>query len=202
MLSIEDGKDAVRLARRHAEDAAGLARPKAHPAPQGVLAERRGAFVTLWSGLALRGCVGVPEPTMRLADALREGAEGAVRDPRFPPVTRREMDALRVEVSVLTPPLALVCDPEELPQRILVGTHGLVVRHARAAGLLLPQVPVEHGMTAEEFLGATCRKAGLGADAWRARDGLRWSTFEAEVFEEAEPRGPVHRRGEERPEVA
>lgn len=200
LLRDEDGTHAVRRARMHAEDAAGHVRAKALPAASGVFAEHRGAFVSLW-GAELRGCVGVPEPVMPLAEALREGAEGAVRDPRFPAVRPREMAELRVEVSVLSPPAPLACAPEELPERILVGQHGLVVRHARGAGLLLPQVPVEAGMTVHEFLAATCRKAGLREDAWRVRDGLRWSTFEAEVFEESEPAGPVARKGHERPEL-
>lgn len=199
MLTDADGARAVRLARGFAEDAVGHARPKPSP-PEGVLAERRGAFVTLW-GPELRGCVGVPEPELPLLHALREAAEGAVRDPRFAPVRPRELAQLRVEVSVLTPPQELRCAPEDLPGRVLVGTHGLVLRHARGAGLLLPQVPVEHGMTVHEFLAAACRKAGLPEEAWRVRDGLRWSTFEAEVFEEEAPRGPVQRKGGARPEL-
>ncbi len=47
-------------------------------------------------------------------------------------------------------------------------------------GLLLPQVPIEHGWDRITFLEQTCRKAGLPADAWRA--GAQIEVFTAEVF--------------------
>ena len=49
-----------------------------------------------------------------------------------------------------------------------------------AVSLLLPQVPVECDWDRETFLGQTCRKAGLPADAWQK--GAALEAFTAEVF--------------------
>jgi uncharacterized protein len=67
---------------------------------------------------------------------------------------------------------------------IVVGCHGLVAQSGRARGLLLPQVAVEWGWNVETFLGQTCLKAGLGADAWRT--GAEILCFEADVFGESD----------------
>ena len=48
----------------------------------------------------------------------------------------------------------------------------------------LPQVPLEHGWDRESFLGHTCVKAGLPADAWR-QPGIEIAGFTATVFGEA-----------------
>lgn len=201
-LPLDAGTAAVRLARAAAE--AEVLRSRARLPSPGGLDEPRGAFVTVWGdGGGLRGCVGDPEPQGPLRGVVASAARSAVRDPRFDPVRPSELPRLRLEVSVLTPPRPLaVADPERLPDSIRVGEHGLLLHAGRRRGLLLPQVAVEHGFTAEAFLAACCTKAGLRPDAWRARDGLAWHVFEAQVFEELEPRGPVGARGEERPELA
>ena len=84
-----------------------------------------------------------------------------------------------MEISILSP--LVPAQAEE----VVVGTHGLVVEHGRARGLLLPQVPVEWGWDREQFLANTCRKAGLAEDAWKR--GASLFTFTAEVFSESEP---------------
>ena len=81
---------------------------------------------------------------------------------------------LRIEVSVLTP-LVPTC-----AEAIVVGIHGLMIRHAGMSGLLLPQVPVEHGWDRETFLDHVCLKAGLARHAWR--EEIQLFLFEAEVF--------------------
>ena len=66
---------------------------------------------------------------------------------------------------------------------MIVGEHGLFVTLGHARGVLLPQVPVEHGWDRETFLAHACRKAGLAPEAWRDRRTLI-ETFTAEVFSE------------------
>ena len=66
--------------------------------------------------------------------------------------------------------------------RIIPGRHGLMIQLGTQRGLLLPQVATEHGWDARTFLGETCRKAGLPADAWER--GAVLESFEAEVFSE------------------
>jgi AMMECR1 domain-containing protein len=58
----------------------------------------------------------------------------------------------------------------------------LIVEQGTNRGLLLPQVPTEHGWNRNTFLQQACIKAGLPADAWRR--GARLFVFEAQVFGE------------------
>jgi uncharacterized protein (TIGR00296 family) len=66
---------------------------------------------------------------------------------------------------------------------IEIGKHGLVISDGGHRGLLLPQVAVEHGLSVEQFLGETCRKAGLARNAWRLGE-TRIEGFTCDVFEE------------------
>lgn len=80
----------------------------------------------------------------------------ALFDHRFLPVREAELEALTLKISVLTPPEAVT-----VLEEILIGTHGLIVRHEGQAGLLLPDVPVEYGWDRPTFLVHLWRKAGL-----------------------------------------
>lgn len=156
--------------------ATGRALPRA-PA-EGILGERRAVFVSLHGpGHALRGCIGNVRPVLPLGEAVVEmAAAAASRDPRFGPVRPEELDELTVELSVLTP-----FEEAEGVEAVTPGQHGLMIRGRGCSGLLLPQVAVELGWGAEEFLDATCRKAGLPKGAWRDPD-VRVERFRAEVF--------------------
>ena len=157
--------------------------------------EDSGAFVTLntYPGHQLRGCIGYPEPYFPLKDSLIRGAEGATRDPRFPPLAIDELDNIIVEVSLLSPPQYIkVRDPRQLPENIRVGRHGLIVEKGHFKGLLLPQVPVEYDWDTEKFLAQTCLKAGLFPDAW-LDPKTRIYSFTGDVFTEESPRGNVVR---------
>ena len=202
MVSDAEGEVAVRLAR--AAISAGLERPEGWDAATvsrdadlpAVFAEPRGVFVTLRrhpSG-TLRGCIGFPSPVFPIRVALPRAAWAAARDdPRFPPVGPSELPRLSVEVSLLTvPEIVPEEDPNSIPRWVEVGRHGLIVERAGASGLLLPQVAGEFGWNAEQFLAATCEKAGLAPGAWR-RPGTHVRRFEGEVFEETTPGGAVHR---------
>jgi uncharacterized protein (TIGR00296 family) len=196
MFSDEEGRLAVAAARAVVDD---YVRNGTVPdvALSDTFLEKGGVFVTLSThpGGELRGCIGYPEPILRLAEALKDSAVSAAsRDPRFPPVTADELDSVRIEVSLLTPPSEIeVDDPTRLPGEIVIGRDGLIVQSGHARGLLLPQVPVEWGWDAEEFLSQTCLKAGLGADMWLV-PGTKVFKFQGEVFSEERPRGPVARR--------
>jgi hypothetical protein len=102
-------------------------------------------------------------------------AAAATRDHRFAPIAAGEVARLEVEVSVLGP----IEDVED-PGLILVGRDGLLVEDEGHCGLLLPQVPVEHGWDRETFLDQACRKAGLPSHAWR--HGATVRRFGARVF--------------------
>lgn len=145
----------------------------APPSPH--LAQARGAFTTLYYRGALRGCVGYVFPVSSLYRTVAESARGAAfEDTRFPPVTRQEAPDLEVSLSILSVPEPIT------PEAIEVGRHGLLISLGANRGLLLPQVPVEHGWDRVTFLEQTCRKAGLPADAWQT--GATLKAFTAEVF--------------------
>lgn len=123
----------------------------------------------------LRGCVGYAVPIAPLYRAVAETARAAAfQDSRFLPVTREEAFKLEVSLSVLS--LLFQIHPETVE----VGRHGLIVSRGTLRGLLLPQVPLEHGWDRETFLEQTCRKAGLPLDAWRKAATIE--AFTAEVF--------------------
>lgn len=143
--------------------------------PDPHLEQLRGVFTTLYLHERLRGCVGYVAPILPLHRAVFETARAAAsQDTRFLPVTPDELGDLRVSLSVLS-----TLRPIEASE-IQIGKHGIVVAVGARRGLLLPQVPVEHGWTREEFLEQTCRKAGLYPDAWRS--GATLEAFTAEVF--------------------
>jgi len=77
-----------------------------------------------------------------------------------------------------------------------VGRDGLIVSQGRHRGLLLPQVPVEHGRNwdAITFLEHTCQKARLPANAWRTLDHTQVERFTAQIFEETIPNGLVREK--------
>jgi AmmeMemoRadiSam system protein A len=145
------------------------------PPPSAILSEPRGVFTTLYLHGSLRGCVGYAMPVSPLYLAVAETARAAAfEDTRFQPVDHPHAQQLKVSLSVLSPLSAIQ------PEDVEVGRHGLVVSLGGRRGLLLPQVPVEHGWDRETFLEQTCRKAGLASDAWRK--GASFEAFTAEVF--------------------
>jgi AmmeMemoRadiSam system protein A len=149
------------------------------PAPTEVRVHS-GVFVTLHKHGRLRGCMGVLDDALPLAEAVRQAAiSAAAGDPRFSPVAPGELPDVQVEVSILSPPQHMRSLDE-----LELGRHGVLVQRGMQRGLFLPQVAVEHHMTKETFLGLCCHeKAGLPADAWRdpATEVL---LFTAEVLRE------------------
>lgn len=195
MLSLDEGKLLVKFAREAIEKFVGKrVKPEIPEVPE-KLKEPAGVFVTLTEGDELRGCIGFPFPTLPLIEAVRDAAiSSATGDPRFPPVLPKELGKILVEVSVLTKPeLIRVKMPIEYPAHVKVGVDGLIVEWRGFSGLLLPQVAVEWGWDAEEFLSNTCMKAGLGPDTWLERD-VKIKKFSAQIFREKTPRGEVEER--------
>jgi AmmeMemoRadiSam system protein A len=167
------------IARRAVEGFVCSGTIPAEEGARGKLAAPGAAFVTLTKNGRLRGCIGFTEAVAPLFKVVQECAvAAATEDPRFPPVSPKELPSLRVEISVITPLFPI------RPEEVEVGRHGLMVSQGRMRGLLLPQVPVEWGWDREEFLDQTCLKAGLPPSAWR--HGATLEAFTAEVFGEEE----------------
>ncbi len=145
------------------------------------LAAEEGAFVTLHKRKMLRGCIGNIIARGPLYLTVRDMAiAAATQDPRFPAVTKEELDQLDIEISVLSRPRRCR-DVNE----IKMGMHGVIVRKGIFhQGVFLPQVATETGWTREEFLSNLCmHKAGLPPDAWKDPK-THIEIFTADVFSE------------------
>jgi len=195
MYTFDDGVFAVKTARSVIESFV-LRSSFSAPPPNEKWIAKSGVFVTIltYPEKELRGCIGIPEPMMPLIDALKEAAQSATRDPRFPPLEKSELSKIIIEVSILTPPeIVKVKSAKDYPNEIEIGRDGLIAEHGWNRGLLLPQVPVEWKWNAGEFLSETCMKAGLAPDAWFEK-GFKLYKFQAEIFGEKEPNGKVERK--------
>ena len=141
-----------------------------------ALNRRAGAFVTLWQGEQLRGCIGHTKADRPLYRVVQEMAvAAATRDTRFAPLSLDELGSLSVEIWVLSP-LRRITSIEQVE----AGKHGLVIAKDGRRGLLLPEVATERGWDRYELADAVCWKAGLPAGCWRA--GAAMYTFTAIVF--------------------
>jgi AmmeMemoRadiSam system protein A/AmmeMemoRadiSam system protein B len=128
-----------------------------------LLNQRAGCFVSIKTREGdLRGCIGTIEPVKdTLAEELIANAiSAATRDPRFSPVRKDELPALKYSVDVLTTPER--CRLEDLDPKI----YGVIVEDREGArrGLLLPNL--EGIETAAMQVEIAARKAGivLGTD--------------------------------------
>ncbi|MGE3840387.1 MAG: AmmeMemoRadiSam system protein A [Vicinamibacterales bacterium] len=148
------------------------------------LAEPGAAFVSIHRGGELCGCLGCFTPREQgLAQVVIDmAAAAASEDPRFGPLTATDLESVEIEVSVLGP-LVHIAGPDDL----VIGRDGVLVDQHGRRGLLLPQVAVRLGWSAEQFLTEACRKAGLPPGAWR--EGARVHRFEADIFAERPARG-------------
>ncbi|MFH1788476.1 MAG: TIGR00296 family protein [Candidatus Altiarchaeota archaeon] len=193
-LSLDEGREVVSFARNVVEQHFEGVNVKEPETISELLMEKRGVFVTLHthSDGGLRGCIGFPEPMFSLGKAIRNASiSSAFNDPRFPPLKKDEVDSIIFEVSVLTEPEIIKVDKAlDYPKHIKIGEDGLIIRKDWAAGLLLPQVPVEEGWDVEEYLSYICQKAGLAPDAWLS-DGIQLYKFSAQIFSEEAPNGEV-----------
>ena len=199
-LDDSDGAFLVKLARASVEYY--LDRSEFIDLPENVppkLLRPGAAFVTIDrvgdnGSRELRGCIGAIKPVEPLAvTVIKVSVESALGDPRFPPMKKDELDNVVFEVTVLGPLETLPSDPRERLRSIEVGVHGLYVEKPPYAGILLPQVAVEEGWNESLFLTWACIKAGLPGTCWLKSD-VKVYRFEAAIWAEREPRGPVYRR--------
>jgi len=157
-MSLNEHHPLVELARRTIETYVCEGKriePPAELSPQ--MRERAGAFVSLHEDGELRGCIGTIEPTQaNLAlEVIHNAIMAATEDPRFPPVSARELAALEISVDVLTTPEPISSMAELDPKK-----YGVIVRSGYRRGLLLPDL--ESVDTVECQVDIARRKAGIG----------------------------------------
>lgn len=138
-----------------------------------------GAFVTFWNHKSLRGCVGSFCSTGDIAQTIADVTRNSLSDSRFvdQPVSARELDALNIEISILSDAVKIVD-----PLTLVPGEHGLMIRKGNKSGCFLPHVATQRGWSAAAFLSNCCTmKAGLPANAWKESD-TDVLVFTADVF--------------------
>jgi len=190
LLTPEKGQILVKLARSTLMDKFGLPLAPADAdrmrsaLSDASLQARCATFVTLKHQGRLRGCIGSLSATDPLAEDVRRNAtDAAFHDPRFAPLTAKELEQVAIEVSVLTEPRPLAfSDAEDLLRKLRPNVDGVIIRQGHAGATFLPQV-WEQLPKKEDFLDHLCLKAGLPRDAWR-RGGLTVSTYQVQYFEE------------------
>ena len=125
------------------------------------------SFVTLHKDGDLRGCIGSLEAYRPLINDVAENAfSAAFRDPRFPALQAEELEALTLDISVLSQPQAMSFESEQdLLDQIQAGTDGLILQDKLHRGTFLPSV-WESLPDRTLFLQHLKLKAGLPADHW------------------------------------
>ena len=184
-LTPEDRKALVTLARSaiaaELDETAAVQRPQVLSE---AMEEKRGCFVTLHKKGRLRGCIGTIEPARSLVENVEENARNAAfRDPRFPAVDAGELAQIDLEVSVLSVPEILTYeDPNDLIQKLIPGTHGVIISRDWHSATFLPQV-WDQLPEPQTFLSHLCRKAGMDANCWQDADVIV-KVYRAEYFSE------------------
>lgn len=143
---------------------------------------RRAAFVTLKlkKNSHLRGCIGDILPRQPLYRSVMTNAiNAAVNDRRFRPVTEEECADITIELSVLTVP-----EPVDSPDKIRIGTDGVILKKNDRSAVYLPQVAPQQGWDVSRMLTRLSVKAGMAEDAWK--EGASFLVFQADVFGESE----------------
>lgn len=125
--------------------------------PEEMLNRKAGVFVSLKKHGQLRGCIGTISPaTNSIAEeVLRNAISAGTEDPRFPPVTERELSELVYSVDVLSEP-----EPIKSIDELDVKRYGVIVTSGYRRGLLLPNL--EGVDTPEQQVSIAMQKAGIG----------------------------------------
>lgn len=178
MLKSSEKEALLKLARAAIEESID---PHSHPSSSDALLEdalhiKCGAFVSLYVNDDLRGCIGTFSEEDAIYKNVRKMAVSAATcDTRFRSLLPEDLDALIIEISVLSP-RSRIMDISEIE----LGKHGIFITRGIHRGTLLPQVAVNQGWTVEELLGNCSKyKVGIGWDGWKTAEIY---TYEALIF--------------------
>lgn len=153
------------------------------PADAIWLSANGATFVTLTINGQLRGCIGSIEARRPLHEDVKENAlAAAFQDPRFKPLRPSEFDAMRIEVSLLSPaePIAFTNEASAIAA-LRPHVDGVVFEYGPHRSVYLPQVWEEIPAPAE-FLSHLKQKAGFPKQFWA--DGIHLMRFRVDKWEE------------------
>lgn len=141
--------------------------------PKEMLEKKAGVFVSLHkkSDHSLRGCIGSFLPTKNnvAEEIISNAVSAAFKDPRFLPLTEKELNDLEINVDILSEP-GPIADIKQLNPK----KYGLLVKNQNnLSGLLLPDIGIE---TVEEQIAVCCQKGGIDTK----NDKLKFYRFTVE----------------------
>jgi hypothetical protein len=187
-LKAEERRMLLELARKTVTEVATKGRLPAVDAAAmpSELKENKACFVTLTKNGSLRGCIGQILPREPLYQAVMDSARSAaVEDPRFMPIGADELEAIKIEISVLTLPHPLeFASWQDLLGKLRPNVDGVILQIGPRSATYLPQV-WEQIPDKEEFMSSLAQKAGCDRDAWK-HQGVSVRTYQVEAFAESE----------------
>jgi len=148
------------------------------------LLETAATFVSLHLDNELRGCIGTLEAVRPLLDDVRTNAlAAALEDPRFPPLELRELDAVTIEVTLLSQlePMTFTSQEDALAQ-LRPGIDGVVLTYLGRRVTFLPQV-WDSLQEPTRFVAELKLKGGMERNFWH--HSIRLERYSAEQFREA-----------------
>lgn len=166
-MNIDDTLGKALLIRARNAIAAAFGLPTAAEPNHPALARPGATFVTLAQKGELRGCIGSLEAWRGLDEDVRANAESAAfHDPRFHPLSREELQATHVEVSLLTPaePMEFSDEADAIDQ-LRPDIDGVILECRGRRGTFLPQV-WESLPSPRLFMEHLKQKAGFPPDFW------------------------------------
>jgi AmmeMemoRadiSam system protein A len=181
MAPTDLGDALLRTARAALEQAFGS--PRAAAVAYADLDRPGATFVTLTQHGDLRGCIGTLDAHRALRLDVEENTRNAAfRDPRFAPLAATEVEVTRIEVSLLSAPVALpIAGEDDLLRRLRPGVDGVVLAYQGRRATFLPQV-WESLPEPDAFIAALKRKAGLAGGFWH--DEIRIARYTVAKFRE------------------
>jgi AmmeMemoRadiSam system protein A len=151
-----------------------------------ALKREAACFVTLTKNGALRGCIldSFDAHEAMYKNVMRNVILAATSDPRFPRVCASELDAIKIEISVLDRPHLLeFSNPDDLLSKLVPGQDGVILRTSRGSSTYLPQV-WEDLPDPIQFLSSLCQKQGAPADCWRSDPSVKVEIYHVLHFSE------------------
>ncbi len=134
----------------------------------------RATFVTIHVHDALHGCIGTLEAKHPLVvDVAQHAQAAAFEDPRFEPMTRQDIAAMSLHISILSPASEMhFADEADLLRQLRPGRDGVILRVAdpqfgNRRATFLPQVwEALPRPDARLFMAHLKAKAGLPEEYW------------------------------------
>ena len=186
MLSLAQGSALCSLARKAISSRFSLFPFRPGKALTSAFLAPAGCYVFLYLNGRLRGSAGVAETFRPLHEEVVASAlNAAFRDPRYPPLKRKELKDLVIEVNVLAKPRRVdVRNPEDYLKHIRPGKDGTLIKATFTEGVLLPQAATQNRWNALTFLRNSCVQAQLQPDDWQDFDNCRVYVFDSQIFSE------------------